>query len=235
MSKITFFDLPSPVCKPQTWSPNTWKARFVLNYKRIPYKTVWVSYLDVEETLIKLGGKGKTTSTWPGKPSKPWYTLPTLQDESGSEPALVIDPLKIAEYLDEKFPEHPVIPKKGRALEYMFEEFLQSSLDLINTREKMFGMKIKVFSPEAPTRDVQWKTLEKAYDKVAAVFDKNGPDVDFVAGGPEPTRADFILTYLICIRNVAPEKWKKRGVDQWANGRWAKLLKRAEEWQTVDE
>ncbi|KIJ39884.1 hypothetical protein M422DRAFT_257200 [Sphaerobolus stellatus SS14] len=257
MSKITFFDLPS-VCKPQAWSPNTWKARFVLNYKRIPYKTVWVSYPDIEETLLKLGGEGKATSTSRDNPSKPLYTLPAILDESGPEPVLIIDSLKIAEYLDEKFPERPVIPKKGKALEYAFEGFFGKTLGssllrpllpfaadiqdekgkpyFKNTREKWFGMKLEEFSPEGSVRDAQWKELEKAYDKVAAVLDKNGPGVDFVAGGPEPTRADFILaSFFIWIKSVAPEEWKKRGVEQWANGRWARLLKRTEEWQTVDD
>ncbi|KIJ39889.1 hypothetical protein M422DRAFT_257205 [Sphaerobolus stellatus SS14] len=252
--KITFFDFPSPVCKPKAWNPNTWKARLVLNYKQIPYKTVWLSYLDVEQTLIKAGGEGKATSTRHDDPSKPLYTLPALLDESGPQPVVVIDSLKIAEYLDEKFPERPVIPKKGRAFEHMFEEFFVATVvpfPLIpftyeiqeeksqpyfkSTIEARFG-KIEDLSPEGPVRDAHWKDLENGFDKVAAVLDKNGPDVDFVAGGSEPTRADFILTaWLLCMRSVAPQEWKKRGVDQWANGRWAKLLKRTEEWQTVHE
>ncbi|THU87741.1 hypothetical protein K435DRAFT_866989 [Dendrothele bispora CBS 962.96] len=27
------------------WSPNTWKVRYILNYKRIPYQTVMLEYL----------------------------------------------------------------------------------------------------------------------------------------------------------------------------------------------
>ncbi|KIJ22629.1 hypothetical protein M422DRAFT_276913, partial [Sphaerobolus stellatus SS14] len=170
--KITLFDFPSPVCKPQAWNPNTWKARIVLNYKQIPYKTVWVSHLDVEQTLIKAGGEGKATSTRADDPSKPLYTLPALLDESGPQPVVVIDSLKITEYLDEKFPERPVIPKKGRAFEYMFEQFFLATVashislpilpfayDILEeknkpyfkrTREARLGKKMEDFSPEGP-------------------------------------------------------------------------------------
>ncbi|KIJ39885.1 hypothetical protein M422DRAFT_257201 [Sphaerobolus stellatus SS14] len=129
---------------------------------------------------------------------------------------MLIDSLKIAEYLDEKFPERPVIPKKGRAFEYMFEQFFvttvvpylpfpflpfayeimdeKSQPYFKSTREAQFGKKIEDFSPEGPVRDTHWKDLENGFDKVATVLNKNRPDIDFVADGPESTRADFILT-----------------------------------------
>jgi len=81
---------------------------------------------DVESTLIKL--RGKATSTKPNDPLKPHYTLPAILDESGAEPVTVVDSLHIAEYLNEKFPERSVIPKKGKALEYIFEEIFKTTV-----------------------------------------------------------------------------------------------------------
>lgn len=43
-------------------------ARFILNYKRLPYQTVWLSFPDIEAELQKLG-VAPTTS--------PWWTLPS--------------------------------------------------------------------------------------------------------------------------------------------------------------
>ncbi|KAF8515792.1 hypothetical protein BU17DRAFT_93208 [Hysterangium stoloniferum] len=101
--KITLFDISS-FCKPQAWSPNTWKARLVLNYKQIPYKTVWVSFPDIEDTLKNIGGK--PTGFKPNKGGNaPLYTLPAILDESGDTPVVIADSLAIAEYLDAKYPE----------------------------------------------------------------------------------------------------------------------------------
>lgn len=207
---------------------------------------------DVESTLIKL--RGKATSTKPNDPLKPHYTLPAILDESGAEPVTVVDSLHIAEYLNEKFPERSVIPKKGKALEYIFEEIFKTTVGahfpllpptcgvqkkekpyFRSTREQWFGKKLYEFSPEGPVREDHWKDLQGGFGKLAALLDKSGPDADWVAGGSEPTRADFIIaSYLFWIRAIIPDEWKSRGIEQWNNGRWGKLLRDTVPWQKVD-
>ncbi|KAF8515789.1 hypothetical protein BU17DRAFT_93205 [Hysterangium stoloniferum] len=250
---ITFFDIPS-LCKPQAWSPNTWKARLVLNYKQIPYKTVWVAYPDIEDTLKKIGGK--PTGVKPNKGGNvPLYTLPAILDESGDTPVVITDSLAIAEYLDAKYPDRPVLPKTGRALEHAFEQFLdlgpripfrqlmlgasykiqeeRSKPYWLRTRSEWYNIDLIGLSPEGPVRDGHWNELEKGLDKLAEVLDKNGPDVEWVAGGSEPTRADFIMTaWLLWIKIVVPDEWEKK-VKPLNGGRWDKLLKKTEAWQTV--
>ena len=167
----------------------------------------------------------------------------------------IADSLAIAEYLDEKYPNRPVFPKAGKALEYAFEEYFKSVLVphipmllllpsciilddrgseyFRRTRELVFGKKLEEFSPEGEVRDGQWKALEAGYDQIAAIIEKNGPDVDYFAGGSEPTRADIILvSFLIWIKIILPEDWEKR-VKHWSGGRWERLLKKTEEWQAV--
>jgi len=122
--KITFYDISS-LLGLKTWSPNTWKPRLVLNYKQIPYKTVWVALSDVEDAVKKIGGK--PTDVKPNKGGGvPMYTLPAILDESGDTPVVVTDSTAIIEYLDAKYPDRPVLPKSGKALEYAFEGFFQS-------------------------------------------------------------------------------------------------------------
>ncbi|KAF8515796.1 hypothetical protein BU17DRAFT_93212 [Hysterangium stoloniferum] len=251
--KITFFDIAS-LRQLQAWSPNTWKARLVLNYKQIPYKTVWLSFPDIEDSLKKIGGK--STGVKPNKGGNaPLYTLPAILDESGDTPVVIADSLAIAEYLDAKYPDRPVLPKTGRALEHAFEEFFEHvpkmPLTIVmmgpvleiqdargkpyvaQTRWDWYNFKPSEISPEGPVREGHWNDVEKGLDKLAEVLDKNGPDAEWVAGGSEPTRADFIMVaFLIFVKIVSPDEWGKR-IKPLNGGRWDKLLKKTEVWQTV--
>ncbi|KAI0014877.1 hypothetical protein F4780DRAFT_151175 [Xylariomycetidae sp. FL0641] len=48
--EIVLFDLASkPPCR--TWSYNPWKARFVINFKGLKYKTEWLQYPDLKPRL----------------------------------------------------------------------------------------------------------------------------------------------------------------------------------------
>ncbi|KAF8515793.1 hypothetical protein BU17DRAFT_93209 [Hysterangium stoloniferum] len=249
---ITFFDIPS-LCKPQAWSPNTWKARLVLNYKQIPYKTVWVSYPDIEETLKKIGGK--PTGVKPNKGGgAPLYTLPAILDESGDTPIVITDSLAIAEYLDAKYPGRPVLPKKGTDLEPAFEKFFERVVDeplttvmlgptleiqdaqskpyWARTRRDWYDLNPSEISPEGPVREGHWKEVEKGFDSLAELVGGDNPG-QWAAGGNEPTRIDFIIVaWLIWVKVVSPDEWEKR-VKPLNGGRWNNLLKRTEAWQTV--
>ena len=234
-------------------SPFIWHShpcRIVLNYKRIPYKTVWLSYPDIEKTLIKLGCA--PTGTKPNDPTRPHYTLPAIVDASSSPPVAIADSLAIAEYLDAKYPDRPVFPKTGKALEYAFEEYFRSVLmpripvlfyiplcGILDDRGSEYFqrnrglVKLEELSSEGEVREGHWRALEAGYDQIAAIIEKNGSDVDYVAGGSEPTCADIlIVSFLIWIKIIMPEEWEKR-VKGWSGGRWERLLKKTEEWQAV--
>ena len=208
-----------------------------------------MSYPDIESTLIKLGCG--PTGTKPNDPTKPLYTLPAIVDTSSSPPGVIADSLAIAEYLDAKYPDRPVFPKKGKALEYAFEECFESivrphilflypsSRAILDDRgneyfrRAVFDKELEEISPEGEVREGQWKALEAAYDRIAAIIEKNGPGVDYFAGGNEPTRADMILiSFLIWLKTILPGDWEKRA-KHWSGGRWERLLKKTEEWQTI--
>ncbi|KAG9015628.1 hypothetical protein FRB90_004699 [Tulasnella sp. 427] len=161
---LILYDLKSQLPPGTTWSPNVWKTRFVLNYKQIPYKTVWLSFPEIETTLKSLGFQPSSVSHTSGKE---WYTLPVISDpspESGGEPTLVVDSQVIAEYLDSKYPQRPILPEGTKAFQAMFVKWVQTNvlphliqlvapqiigiLDgpdvdyFVRTREKMFGKKL---------------------------------------------------------------------------------------------
>lgn len=52
MSPLVLYDIPS--LKGTCMSHNVWKARLVLNYKQIPYRTEWLQHPQIEPTLKSL-------------------------------------------------------------------------------------------------------------------------------------------------------------------------------------
>jgi glutathione S-transferase len=96
MSTLKFYDLLST--HPKTWwSPNTYKTRLVLNYKQIPYTTIGVHYPDIAEVSQKLGLSAN--ERWPQ------WTVPIIEHDG----KVVRDSYAIAKYLDQQFPERPVL------------------------------------------------------------------------------------------------------------------------------
>ncbi|KAL0961286.1 hypothetical protein HGRIS_006246 [Hohenbuehelia grisea] len=54
-SVITLYDLATTLKPDQAWSGNTLRARFALNYKGLPFKTVYVEFPDIEKVCKKIG------------------------------------------------------------------------------------------------------------------------------------------------------------------------------------
>ncbi|KAJ3051333.1 hypothetical protein HK097_007664, partial [Rhizophlyctis rosea] len=50
---LTFYDIQLDPKAPPS-SPNPWKARYALNYSKIPYKTAWTPFLQVGPTRKSL-------------------------------------------------------------------------------------------------------------------------------------------------------------------------------------
>ncbi|THU86510.1 hypothetical protein K435DRAFT_868230 [Dendrothele bispora CBS 962.96] len=82
--------------------------RYSLNFKGIPYKAVWVEYPDIENTLKDLGIAASATKS-DGK--TPHYTLPAIYDPATKTG--LTESLAIAKYLDEKYPDKPILMPKG--------------------------------------------------------------------------------------------------------------------------
>ena len=89
---VKFYDLLS--IHPKIWS---YKTRFVLNHKHIPYNITGVHYPDIEETSKSLGL---------GPAERPTdLDLPIIEFEG----TVVRGSLDIAKFLDSKFPERPIV------------------------------------------------------------------------------------------------------------------------------
>ncbi|KAH7923179.1 hypothetical protein BV22DRAFT_1036641 [Leucogyrophana mollusca] len=116
---ITFFDLASTV---GPFSPLTWRTRYVLNYKNIPYRTEWVGFADVETVLVS-NGVPPTSAT------KPKYTVPAIIDSKvGQEPAIVADSPLIADYLESTYPANSIYPDGSRDLQHKHVNVINANL-----------------------------------------------------------------------------------------------------------
>ncbi|MCY6491217.1 glutathione S-transferase family protein [Leptolyngbya sp. GGD] len=97
------------------------KVRLILDYKGLPYRKVEVTPGIGQIELFQMSGQRK---------------VPVLKD--GSE--IIADSTAIAEYLDRKYPENPIIPSdpKQKGLCLLIEQWADESLGL-NARKGLIG------------------------------------------------------------------------------------------------
>ena len=83
-----------------------------MDYKRLPYKTVFVEFSEIARVSQEIGAK--PTGTWPD--GSPKYTVPAIYDPSTK--TAVSDSVAIAQYLDATYPDTPrVIPEGTEAFQ----------------------------------------------------------------------------------------------------------------------
>jgi len=247
---ITFYDIPSQ--KPgQAWSPNTWRTRYSLNFKRLPYKTVWVEYPDIEALAKKIGAPA--TGTRPD--GSPLYTVPIIHDPSTN--AAVADSVLIAEYLDKTYPDTPrVMPLGTTPLQHAFINVFQPTATtalllfampathrILTSgsegyfrfhREKAFGKTMETLTPTGPARDVEWAKA-KAGLSVMDGWLQAGKDEGPYFTGKTPSFADFVVgARLMWIRQIFGEdspEWTD--MKTWNDGRWAAYAEGLKPYETV--
>ncbi|KAH9898515.1 hypothetical protein C8Q73DRAFT_404742 [Cubamyces lactineus] len=97
---IVFYDIAMRPPREQTCcSPNPWKTRFALNFKRVPYSTTWVSLPDIPKVRGSLG----VPACRKFADGTDFCTLPIIEDRTTG--AVVGDSFDIAVYLQKTFPD----------------------------------------------------------------------------------------------------------------------------------
>ncbi|EJD37465.1 hypothetical protein AURDEDRAFT_147025 [Auricularia subglabra TFB-10046 SS5] len=235
----TFYDLAT---SKGTLSPFTWRVKLALNYKKIPYETHWLSFVEIEPYFKSIGvpPTGKQPDT-----GADLYTCPALRAADGT---IVAGSTAIVEYVDAAYPETPpLFPPGTRALQEAFDAFFDAQV-----REAMapvcapgfpalfdaasgeyFRRTRAAWHPErlpleewAPLgslkRDEAWKTAKAGWGKLAAVYSKREAGGPWLSGA-EPVFADFVaLAGLCCMQKaVQDEEWD--AVMAWHDGIWAVL------------
>ncbi|KAI4226302.1 MAG: hypothetical protein L6R36_003293 [Xanthoria steineri] len=203
---ILLFDLPSKG-HGTPWSPNTWKARLVLNYKQIPYTTQWIELNHIVPHLQSLGIPPNPPAINP----RP-YTVPAVRLPDGT---YIMDAKKIAASLEKTYPDPPLhldSPQLAK-VEDLFSRLLvpmrgilspKISRNLLNpesmsyfheSRSKQLGMPLEQAEKELGG-DAQWEETKPIFREIAALIEENGGP--FVLGG-EVSYADFILVGALCL------------------------------------
>ncbi|KAG7443970.1 uncharacterized protein BT62DRAFT_981875 [Guyanagaster necrorhizus] len=235
---ITLYDIPS-TAPGNAWSPNVWKARYVLNYKGLPYQTEWVEYPDIELLYAKTGTKSHLTKR-DGVTSH--YTLPVLHDASTG--AVISDSAEIARYLDKTYPDTPTaIPLGTDAFHYAFNDALENkfgalcqftvvtTFSILNPRSQGFfrdtkekntldGRTLEEAAPKGVHKEKEWARLRNDFGKIDAWMKE---DKYFM--GDVISYADFSISgWLLWVRIIYgadSEEWKD--ILTWHGGRWGAL------------
>ncbi|THU85873.1 hypothetical protein K435DRAFT_868862 [Dendrothele bispora CBS 962.96] len=235
---LIFYDIPS---KMGAWSPNTWKTRYTLNFKGIPFKTVWVEYPDIEKTLKDLGIAASATIL-DGK--TPHYTLPAIYDpvtKTGLNASFAI-----AKYLDEKYPDKPTLAPRGtEALQKAYIDAIRGKLDALlqfmfpkaawslnerseeyfrRARKQKYGKTMEEMYPQGEKRKEEWKRLEEGLGQIDKWYGKE--DILVMGGKEKVCFADFAIAgFMISTRILfgkESEEWKD--VSGWQRGRWGRMV-----------
>ncbi|CAL5865867.1 uncharacterized protein PFLUO_LOCUS73 [Penicillium psychrofluorescens] len=96
---ITFYDIAlAPPVEKTACSPNPWKTRYALNFKKTPYKTRWVPLPDISSVrgALNIPASRKFAD------GSPYHTLPVVSDPATGR--IVGDSFEIATYLQEQYP-----------------------------------------------------------------------------------------------------------------------------------
>ncbi|TFK35055.1 hypothetical protein BDQ12DRAFT_737787 [Crucibulum laeve] len=235
---ITFYDFASTL-PGITFNPNTWKTRYSLNYKQIPYKTEWLEKNSDIESVYKKMGIPPSAKKLDGSDL---CTLPAIYDHSTNTG--VSDSLAIAAYLDKTYPDRPtLLPAGTEALQAAFVDafssklgssfrlFLPTVLEIltpssadsyIRSRPAVIGKPLLDTLPVGAERDTEWNNLKAGLSDIDGWYQKNG-EGPFIMGDT-PSFADFVVGGLLgfgnATANYIPE-WKD--VLEWNGGRWKKL------------
>ncbi|RXW21349.1 hypothetical protein EST38_g4499 [Candolleomyces aberdarensis] len=257
---ITFFDIPSTILN--AWSLNTWRTRFALNYKGLPYKTEWVEYPDIAGKL-KSHGIGPTAHYPDGSP---YYSLPAIidiDDATGEVRAAVANSFDIAKYLDEAYPDAPKLFPHGedKAMERFVKEWPLNWAPLYIIAFKATYPKLNpasqphftvarakdlqdLYPGKERLEDIPLSLEERAesWKKVKACFDvlegkvKGTDDKGQWYLGDEISFADMVigglLVWLKAIFGEDSVEW--RDIQKWNEGRWDKFLTGLKGYQNVD-
>jgi hypothetical protein len=98
-----------------------------LNYKGLPYKTVWVELCDVAALYASHNAAPSNDS--PSAAPHERCTVPALHDPNTGK--FVSDSFKISKYLDETYPEKPLFPRGSLGLQYTFDQITIPELTIM--------------------------------------------------------------------------------------------------------
>lgn len=213
-SKAILYDLPHKGSNPNTcWSPNVWKTRLILNYKKIPYTSDFIEHGQIENKLSALGipPNPPTPAGSPGPKQSP-YTLPAMKLPDGT---YSMDSANIAPALEKQYPEpslhletglHEEAQKAlGRVafplLKILYPTIARNIImdhyapSWVEKKEKMLGMSMQEY--EASGGENAWKAAEPGFAALKEFMASNKKDQGPFLLGSQVCYGDFIIASML--------------------------------------
>ncbi|OBT84051.1 hypothetical protein VE02_07025 [Pseudogymnoascus sp. 03VT05] len=199
--EIVLYDLANT--KNVCFSPTVWRIRLILNYKQIPYRTVFLEFPDIEPTLKGLGLVPGESST--GEKHK--YTVPAIHHLPTN--THIMDSTPIAKFLSATYPTPPlpltselgrtievqarsvvgptfrasVVPREINILSPRSQEYFR------RTREAALGRKLEDL---LDAEEESWKAVSEGMRGVGELMRTKAAEGPFVLGA-QPSYTDFFI------------------------------------------
>lgn len=213
-SKAILYDLPHKEPNTHTcWSPNVWKTRLALNYKKIPYTSEFIEHPDIEAKLSSLGitPNPPTPAGQPGPKQSP-YTLPAMRLPDGK---YIQDSANIIVELEKQCPEpslhlenglHAQAGKLLGGIAFPLLKILYPTIARnivmdkyvdwwVEKKETMLGMTMQEF--EASGGENAWKAAEPGFAALKEFLASNKKDEGPFLLGSQVCYGDFIIVSML--------------------------------------
>ncbi|KAJ5100064.1 hypothetical protein N7532_007065 [Penicillium argentinense] len=197
------------------FSPVVWRIRLMLNYKRIPYQTVFLEFPDIEPTLQ---GLGIAPSESPGSR----YTVPAIHHVPTN--TYIMDSSPISVFLESKYPDPPVplkselgqeVELKSRSVagKAFRSSIMPREVGILSpraqeyfrrTRETMLGHRLEDLL-DLEKEEETWSSLGDAMSAIGKLIQVNEADGPFIIGA-QPTYTDFFIAGSLQSARMVDEK-----------------------------
>ncbi|KAH0524888.1 hypothetical protein TsFJ059_007336 [Trichoderma semiorbis] len=218
--QIILYDLAC--IKDVCFSPVVWRIRLLLNYKRIPYKTVFLEMPDIEPTLKGLGLPPHDPASGNFN-----YTVPTIHHLPTNK--YIMDSKPISEFLESTYPDPsvPLTSELGTEIEAKVRSlvaptFYRSAMPrevhilspraqeyFRRSREGRFG---KTLEELLAGEEERWQAVEADRRAVGELMRTNKALGPFILGA-RPSYSDFFIAGSLQSVKVIDEGVFQRSVD----------------------
>jgi glutathione S-transferase len=227
--------------------------RFALNYKKVPYTTVWVQYGDIQTVSKEIGA-----TTADKRPTgEPRYTLPAIRIPATGE--VIADSAKIIAYLEEKYPERPLIPAGTLEQQLAFSDQVFGAIGPVSTYpqhttvqpsgrsscqpQDMLGFVGGIgYSLMSPSSGAAFERLVRSIDNGPPFAERPPPPPEAwtrvqegfsrlaqlcgthkYAFGDHITYADFLAASMLYMLYASVSDERKAEIRKWDGGKWGAL------------
>ncbi|KAK7967272.1 uncharacterized protein PG986_001549 [Apiospora aurea] len=216
--EIVLYDLACT--KNICFSPVVWCTRLMLNYKQIPYKTVFLEFPDIEATLEELG--------LPPNETGHKYTVPAIQHVPTA--THLMGSIPIAQFLESTYPDPPVpltsepgseIGARARAVvgPVMTKSLMPREVRILSPRSQEYFRRTREASIGRPLEDLlgegtddeqqRWDAVDEELRGLGAFLQTRKAEGPFVLGA-RPSYTDFFIAgSLQCARTVDEGVFKR--------------------------